>query len=122
MKVPNDELTDHIVEILNKAIEMSPKCMYKLFENRVGCSKALANDPTHFQVHLNGGFPEIGLLGIINAITGGIELSNGAVWGSVTAHYTGDGKELLRVSKTDSEAIARTYGADVFVVTRETEE
>jgi hypothetical protein len=84
MKTPNDELTDHIVETLNRAIAADRDAMFKLFEYRVPCNNTMLEDPTVQVVFNPDDGAQVGLLGVLNGIVG---LVAGTTSGAIAAKY-----------------------------------
>lgn len=70
-----------IVDLLNQAVKADPSAMHALVVNRVPCTDALADHPT-IVVDDEGtpGYPHVGLLGILNGITGLEGQTIEAVW------------------------------------------
>ncbi len=84
-------VADRIIEIMNRAVAADPKAIKDLCEARVECNAELAADPT-IQVgdyHFGDGRFSVGLLGILNGITGilGPEAGDREGWGLVTAVF-----------------------------------
>ncbi len=82
----NRELAKHAVEVLNRAFKSDPVAIEQLFNVRVDCNDALANDPT-IQVGQVVGADNysVGAIGIINGICGTMRESS---WGYVALVYS----------------------------------
>ena len=87
-----DELiADRIVEIMNDALKLDPKAISKLVEVRISCNAALA-DHSSIQVHDETGInPAVGILGILNGLTGTQVYKGTPGWGRVQAVFEDDG-------------------------------
>lgn len=85
---------DHVLEVLNDALEIDPEAMNDLVEARVPCSEALAEHPT-IQVHTvrmtvfsNNKSEEtkthtVGLIGILNGLFG----ADNDQWGTIAGEF-----------------------------------
>lgn len=64
-----DQIIDRFLEILNRACKSDKEAIFRLINNRVQCSKELADDPT-IQVGSVGKDFKVGMLGVINGLCG----------------------------------------------------
>jgi rRNA maturation protein Nop10 len=62
-------IAQRIVDVMNRALAEDPQAIASLVNQRVACNDALANDPTIQVGTTDAGF-DLGLLGILNGITG----------------------------------------------------
>jgi len=93
MPIVKEVTLDHVLDVLNRAVEADSDAIRNLVEQRVQCNKTLADDPT-IQVgnyhkagvmlnkHVFGNF-SIGLLGILNGLFGVDETG----WGAIAAVF-----------------------------------
>jgi len=65
----NTEVANQIVDVLNRALKKDPQAINWLFDFRVACNKALADDPTIMVREEKGGC-SLGVLGLLNGILG----------------------------------------------------
>lgn len=84
--IPSREVTDHAVEVLNRAFKADPVALSALLNHRVPCNNGVADDP-EIQVQMLPGEANatLGVLGLINGVLGtlGPEVGEKAGWGPV---------------------------------------
>jgi len=68
-RMPDLELAQKIVDMLNGALEMDKAAIAALIANRVPCRAALADHPTIQVAKQHEGY-HVGLLGILNGLCG----------------------------------------------------
>lgn len=83
----NKAVAERIVRVLNRALMADPNAIQALIDNRVPCNRELADDP-EIQVGTQDNGFEVGMLGILNGITGTIDRPGPRYgWGRVAAMY-----------------------------------
>jgi hypothetical protein len=78
---------DHVLAVLNEAVELDKDAMTALVNARVPCNERLADHPT-IQVGSFDGITKVGLLGVLNGLFG--IASDG--WGAIGADFDSNGK------------------------------
>jgi hypothetical protein len=76
---------DHLMGIIQVAMELDPRAMYDLIEARVPCNAAFAEHPT-IQVTKDG---KVGFVGLLNGILArsGVKLTVGVTHAEMTMDY-----------------------------------
>jgi hypothetical protein len=64
------ELAEHVISVLNDALDRDPEAISRLVESRVKCNERLATHPAIQVYKRSNGEYVVGLLGIINGIIG----------------------------------------------------
>lgn len=80
-----DLTIEHILSVLNRALEVDPAAMQSLLANRVPCNDALLSDLT---IQCTGYPPTVGVLGLINGICGVDEHNIGPIAAVLSAQGT----------------------------------
>lgn len=80
-------MTDTIVTVLNQMLRADPAATHALIANRVPCNIELAEHPS-VQVAARGGFFEVGLLGVLNAVAAAEDGVVVYVWDDETSLIT----------------------------------
>lgn len=105
----DDELfADELIRRLNALLGTHPDVgavLGELVEYRVPCSAAVVDHPT---IQLGGADATVGMLGILNGMTGVISSGPRSGWGLITAAVEADGRvsRFLRTPDTDPVATA----------------
>jgi hypothetical protein len=82
-------IANRIVTVMNRALAADPRAIQELIGHRVACNHELARDPSIQVLSLGGERPTVGILGLLNGLTGQIEEPGPHQgWGRVAAVYT----------------------------------
>jgi len=95
------ELADHIIQNLNKFVDLDPVALGTLIEHRVPCNRLLAGSPDCQVRESESGF-EVGFLGVLNGLIGTISEGPRKGWGLTTAVFDDSG-DLVRFQRTSEK-------------------
>ncbi len=85
----DQEVAERIVASLNDMLEHDRNAIACLVANRIPCNVALADHPTVQVGSQHGGF-HVGMLGVLNGITGSFDGGPKSGWGGIAAIFEDD--------------------------------